>query len=194
MSEAKDIEAKVILFDVDGEKDMRIEYPELMKIKEFSELKNKKEVRLCWLIGNRTSPIAGLEATQRIKKAFDIVYTSGVIPSELLPMSKSAKREDVPDRILSAIERMSWFDTDGRLKAKLVTQYMFDMLVQMVMVDDSTFKLMDMDDKKKLAELMIKVNSELPGIIKTLEEGYGVKIVERKTGKKLLTDINKLKG
>lgn len=194
MSEEKDIEAKVILFDVDGERDMRIEYPELMKIKEFSELKTKKEIRLCWLIGNRTSPIYGLDRTQKIKKAFDIVFTNGIIPKELVPMSESFSQDDIPERILSAIQRMSWFDTDGRLKAKLVTQYMFDMLVQMVMVDKATFATMDMDDKKKLAELMIKVNSELPSIIKTIEEGYGVKVVDRKTGKKLLTDINKLKG
>jgi hypothetical protein len=38
--------------------------------------------------------------------------------------------------------------------------------------------------------LVVKVYSELPDMVKTLESSYGVKAVERKTKKKVLIGIN----
>jgi hypothetical protein len=47
-------EVEVILFGLEHEGDLRREYEELANIDEFKDLK-VKEVRFCWLVGNRTS-------------------------------------------------------------------------------------------------------------------------------------------
>lgn len=189
------IEAKIILFEeLDKERDLRLTYPELAKIEEFSGL-HKKEVRLCWLIGNRTSPIYTMNKADKIRRAMDMVYRKDEISrsadlTRLYELSEGEK--SIPDKILSGIERMAWFDPDNRLKAKLITQLMFDTMAQMVVDGSSNLNMMDMDEKKKYMDLMVKANSEMPEMIKTLESGYGVKLVNRKTGGKLLVDINKI--
>ena len=63
----------VILFGLETEGDLRIEYPELADTDEFKSLK-VKEVRLCWLLGNRTSPIYKLSKRDRLSKALELVY------------------------------------------------------------------------------------------------------------------------
>jgi hypothetical protein len=58
------------------------------------------------------------------------------------------------------------------------------------MLDSQTLATMDIDEKKKYTDLVVKVYSELPEMVKTLESSYGVKTVERKTKKKVLVGIN----
>jgi hypothetical protein len=67
---------------------------------------------------------------------------------------------------------------------------MFEILNDMIMLDSQTLATMDIDEKKKYTDLVVKVYSELPDMVKTLESSYGVKAVERKTKKKVLIGIN----
>jgi hypothetical protein len=67
---------------------------------------------------------------------------------------------------------------------------MFDMLNDMIILDSQTLATMDIDEKKKYTDLVVKIYSELPEMVKTLESSYGVKTVERKTKKKVLVGIN----
>jgi len=53
---------------------------------------------------------------------------------------------------------------------------------------------MDMEEKKKYAELMIKVSSELPKMIQTLETGFGIKAINKKTNREVLVSINSIKA
>lgn len=194
---AKEESAVIVLFEVDPVRDMRIEYPELMKIPEFAKLERKEEVRLCWLIGNRTSPLSSMtDKASRIKKALEMVYGLETInrKKELKEMYDLKDGiESIPARLKDGIERMSWFNPESRLRAKLFTQYIFDTLNEMIVVDNATMKMMDMDDKKKYADLLIKVSSELPDMVKKLEEGYGVKVKSNVTKKEILVDINKIR-
>lgn len=59
-------EVEIVLFGLESGDDLRIEYPELAQIDEFKNLK-AKEVRLCWLLGNRTSPLYKLSDKREIE-------------------------------------------------------------------------------------------------------------------------------
>jgi len=67
-------EVEVIIFGLETDKDVKLEYPDLAELEEFKDL-NSKQIRLCWLIGNRTSPIYRLSnKKERVQKALELTY------------------------------------------------------------------------------------------------------------------------
>jgi hypothetical protein len=185
MSQVKEVQ--VVLFGIETEGDLRIEYPELSEIEEFKDLK-VKEVRLCWLIGNRTSPIYSVSNQKdRLRKALEIVYGKSY---ESRADAISLLSGNVPDIIKSGIRKMESFNPEYRLRAKLMSEYMFEVLNDMILITQSQMSVMEIDEKKKYADLVIKIYSELPDMVKTLESSYGAKTIERKTKKEVLVKIN----
>jgi hypothetical protein len=67
---------------------------------------------------------------------------------------------------------------------------MFETLNDMIVLDEQTKLTMDVDEKKKYTDLVVKIHSELPDMVKRLEESYGIKTIERKTKKKIMVGIN----
>lgn len=183
MSE-KEVEVK--LFGIETQGDLRIEYPELAATEEFANLK-AKEVRLCWLLGNRTSPIYKLSKSDRLLKALEIVYGSHY---EKNADAKMILEGDMPDHVKIGIRKMESYNPEYRLKAKLMSQYMFEVLNSMIVLNENEIRSMDIDEKKKYTDLVVKVHSELPDMVKRLETSYGVKIVERNTKKQVMVSIN----
>ena len=74
----------------------------------------------------------------------------------------------------------------------LLADYTFQQLQRLIYIDESEMKLMDMEEKKKYSDLLMKVQKELPSVIKNLESGFGVKVNERSTGKKILVSMKNL--
>lgn len=183
MSE-KEVEVK--LFGIETQADLRIEYPELSATEEFANLK-AKEVRLCWLLGNRTSPIYKLSKSDRLLKALEIVYGSHY---EKNADAKLILEGDMPDHIKIGIRKMESYNPEYRLKAKLMSQYMFEVLNSMIVLSENEIRSMDIDEKKKYTDLVVKIHSELPDMVKRLETSYGVKTVERNTKKQVMVSIN----
>ena len=176
----------ITVFGLERDGDLRIEYPELAEIEEFKDLK-VKEVRLCWFLGNRTSPIYKLEKAKRLEKGLELVYGKNYSSRrDLEPILKG----EMPEEIVRGIRKMELFNPEYRLRAKLMSQYMFDILNDMIIVDSDTLSTMDIDDKKKYTDLVVKIHSELPEMVKTLETSYGVRSVDRKTKKEVLIKIN----
>jgi len=179
-------EVELVLFGLETENDLRLEYPELSEIEEFKGLK-AKEVRLSWLLGNRTSPIYRLSKKDRLSKALELTYGRDYhIRKDLGEII----RGELPEYIVNAVRKMESFNPEYRLRAKLMTQYMFEILNEMIVLDSQTLAAMDIDEKKKYTDLVVKVNDELPGMIKNLESAYGAKTVEKKTRKEVLVKIN----
>lgn len=179
-------EVEIILFGLERDGDLRIEYPELSEMDEFKDLK-VKEVRLCWFLGNRTSPIYKLDKANRLEKALELVYGRSYKSRADI---KEVSNGSLPDHIVKGVHRMESFNPEYRLRAKLMSQYMFDVLSDMIILDNTTLATMDVDEKKKYTDLVIKIHSELPEMVKTLESAYGVKSVEKKTKKEVLVKIN----
>lgn len=187
MSSKEKVEVDVVLFGLDSGSDLRMEYPELAKIPEFEKLKSK-EVRLCWLLGNRTSPLYKIDdKRQRLNKALETIYGQRYRENEDLD---SILKGDMPQELKEGIKRMEMFNPEYRLRAKLLSQYMFETLNTMVVLSDSEIVQMDIDEKKKYTDLVVKIHSELPDMVKRLEESYGVKTIERQTKKKIMVNIN----
>lgn len=185
-------EVEVLLFNVENKGDLKREYPELADVEEFKDL-NPSEVRFCWLVGNRTSPVFKMERGERIRKAMTIVWGANykTSPKQKVRDIASAKsEEEIPEDILKGILKMNTFNPGYRLKAKLMAEYIFETLNELIVVDQVTMHSMDVDEKKKYADFVIKVSSELQGMIDRLENSYGVKTVDRKTKSKVLVSIN----
>jgi hypothetical protein len=185
-------EVEVTLFGVDHKGDIKRDYPELSEIEEFKDL-SPHEVRFCWLVGNRTSPIFGMDRGERIDKAASIVWGQNAkqSPKKRIKDIACAKGEnDFPEEILKGIYKMNTFHPGYRLKAKLMAEYIFETLNRLIVVDSHTMMTMDTDEKKKYADFVIKVSSELQGMVERLENAYGVRTVDRKTKSDILVNIN----
>ena len=186
MSKKERLEVDVVLFGLESSSDLRNEYPELAEVPEFQKL-SSKHLRLCWLLGNRTSPIYKMEKKQRLHKGLEIIYGARYRENEDLAL---ILKGELPDELVEGIRRMELFNPDYRLRAKLLSQYMFETLNDMIVLDEQTKLTMDVDEKKKYTDLVVKIHSELPDMVKRLEESYGIKTIERKTKKKIMVGIN----
>ena len=179
-------EADLVIFGISSDKDMLIEFPELAEVKEFKGL-NTKEVKLCWLVGNRTSPIYAMKPrTAKIKRALSLVYGSSWEKKEDL---KQMALGDIPTPIQLGIERMAAFNPEYRLRAKLMAQYMFDTLNEVVVLE-TPISEMDIEERKKYTDLLVKVHDSLPKLVTTLETSFGAKVISRKTKTEVMVNIN----
>jgi hypothetical protein len=183
-------EVRVILFGMETDGDLRIEYPELSEMPEFKGLK-AKEVRLSWLLGNRTSPIYKLSKKERLVKALELVYGSRYAEHKDI---KPILEGNMSAELRTAIDKMETFNPEYRLIAKLMSEYVFNKLNDLIVLTTAQEASMDIDEKKKYTDLVIKISSELPDMVERLETSYGVKTVERKTKKKVLVNINDVLG
>ena len=181
-------QVEVVLFGLENQGDLRIEYPELSEIEEFKYLR-VKEVRLCWLLGNRTSPIYKLSKKDRLFRSLEIVYGKNYSHRKDLQDLISGK---ISEELKNGIKRMESFNPEYRLKAKLMTEYMFEVLNQMVVLNPSELASMDIDEKKKYTDLVVKIHDELPSMVSTLETSYGAKTIEKKSKKTVMVKINDL--
>lgn len=166
-----DVSDDISLFEPTG-RDMLFEYPELGKYPEFLDIK-ARDLKLAWFIGNRTSPFARYDTKKRIHAAINTVYNEKALGRKDVQDMLSGV---IPPHIVLAIQRMAVFSPSHRLRAKLGSEYIFEELLDMIYLtpEEKVLMKLDPDLKKKHADLLIKVNSELPAIIQTIESGYGV--------------------
>lgn len=185
-------EVEITLFGVNHKGDLKRDYPELAAVEEFKDL-SPHEVRFCWLVGNRTSPIFGLDRSTRIPQASTIVWGQNAKQSpkqRIRDIAIASSESDFPEDILKGIYKMNTYNPGYRLKAKLMAEYIFENLNRLIVVDSVTMMAMDTDEKKKYADFVIKVSSELQGMVERLENSYGVKTINRKTKSDILVNIN----
>ncbi len=180
-----------VLFEPTG-RDMTFEFPELKEYSEFMDL-SARELKLVWFIGNRTSPYAKIDdKKKRLELSVKTVYPETSLSRKEV---KDMMEGIIPTHLVKAIQKMALFSPSHRLRAKLASEYIFEELLNMLYVDDieKAKWIVDPDLKKKHADLVIKINGELPGIIKTIESGYGVsdrKLKNENKGKVLISFKN----
>jgi hypothetical protein len=185
-------QVEITLFGTSHDGDLLREYPELAKMEEFKDL-DPKQVRFCWLVGNRTSPIFNMDRPERIRRALVTVWGQHYEKNPTIKHIVEADTADgLPEEILKAIHKMNTFSPSYRLKAKLMDEYIFETLNELIVVAPSELSMMDVDDKKKYADLAMKVSSGLGEMVERIESAYGVKAVERKTKKEIQVRVNDL--
>ena len=168
----------VLLFEP-TKRDMKIEYPELAEYDEFKKI-SKRELRFCWLVGNRTSPISEYPAAKRIKAAAKIAWGDYSLEKE---ETKEMLDGKLPKHLKPAIELMSSFSPSLRLRAKFMQEYVFDKMQSVLIITNEEMGDMDADSIKKYAELSMNISSKLPQMVNDMESGFGVKVKEDSKGK-----------
>jgi hypothetical protein len=178
------------MFEPSGN-DMRKDYPELKTFSEFANLKSR-EIKFCWYMGNKTSPLVKkkLKGKELVLAAVDICYDDRA--KEVNQGVKSIMTGDIPQHLLDGIAKMGSFNPSYRLRAKWMNEYVFDKLNSLVVLDDMAEIAMnvDPDQKKKYADLAIKISSEMPDLVSRMESGYGVKLEKNTKGGVVLTGLS----
>jgi len=178
------------MFEPSGS-DMLKDYPELKAFSEFDSL-TVREVKLCWYLGNSTSPLAKskLKGTAKVEAAVSACYDDRA--REYDKVVKEVLAMNPPDKIVAGVSRFKSFTPTYRLQAKWMDEYIFNMLNGLVVLneDEETAMKLDADGKKKYAELSIKISSEMPELISRMESGYGVKLKKKNKTGIVLTNLS----
>lgn len=159
------------------DRDLRIEYPELSKVREFSEL-NTKELKFVWYYANRTSPYYTATKGDRTKILGCIKNSFG---NSLKEKNTGEYNKYVsgnfPQKIRIAIDKMERFNPTARLRAKMAVEKIFDNIESSVDIDEDVKEKMrdDLELRKKYVELSIKVSENIPNIVAQMEESFGIK-------------------
>lgn len=171
-------------------RDMKLDYPELAEVEEFKKL-NARELKFCWYVGSRTSPLANMTKKKRLQVASATAWGGYHAKKQQV---KELAEGKLTDDIIKGIKKMSTYNPSVRLKAKFMQEYIFEKMQTIIMISPEEMAELDADEKKKYAELALKVSSELGNVVGRMESGYGVKarevkMTKAKEVKRTLSDI-----
>jgi hypothetical protein len=173
-------EKDIVLFEP-SKRDMLIDYPELKQYDVFSRI-SASDMKFSWYVANRTSPIIREPKEKRFKMACELAYDERKLRVNDR-VKKMYNEMDIPEDIVEACQVMASFNPSFRMRAKLLTEHSFSMLQSLVFLSKQELATMDLDDKKKYADLIVKANSALGDMILNMETGYGVKVKKEKSKK-----------
>jgi hypothetical protein len=183
-------EDKILLFGPKSGKSLLRLYPELAENKIFKDL-SQEDLNFAWYAGNQSSPIdEDTDDYIRYRMAAGVCILS----------SEEKKRRYasgvIPDEVKAAINKMKNYSPDARALAKKMTQQAFHNFQKMLNVDVEkdfliTRKIGKGEDAEEITEIdwtgrksyvdsATKIISELPELVKKMEEGYGV-VVDKKS-------------
>lgn len=153
------------------------DYPQLVKVKEFYDLR-KEELLFVWYFFCKASPFYNIDdrferAEKSVKKSFGNTNTTE---------TAQYKKCNFPDKINLAGEKMKLYEPGPRIRAKkLVEKILSDyegMIGSIDIADDENWRNnageVDMAKKKNYIELTKTVTTALAGLIAQSEEGFGV--------------------
>lgn len=165
-----------------GVLDMRKEHPELNEYEEFTELTDT-ELRFVWYISNPSSPlcIEGVSASDRRSNILSAITKS--YGDHISPKEKRRFMEcQFEDKMRKAIRVMGNINPKARTKAKLMMENIFD-VYDGIVKDAKQVKKMKPAEKKHYVATLSKITDNLPGVIRVLEQGFGVKPAKKKKKK-----------
>lgn len=186
-------ENKIILFGPKDGKSLRKLYPEIAATKEFKELSGEN-LLFAWHIGNPSSPIEfSIPETTRYTLAASICF-----PNDKIKRKQFSEMSNIPEDVKIAIDKMTKFSPDARLVSKRMVQTMFSNFQKMVNVDEKEFYVENKDGviqpdwtaKKQYIDSCTKIAEALPGLIKQIEEGFGIE-ENKKSGESTMKAIDK---
>jgi hypothetical protein len=177
----------VTLFYPKTGRDLRIQYPELMKIHEFKKLRSASQMLFVWYWSNPTSPVS---PEMPFKKRLELCLKE----SGWKPDGATIKllQEDLwPEDLKVACDRMEKFETNLRNQARKVYKEIFANFEKLAKVKDSDFQLVDKEGnnlgidfaaRNQYVTYATRIAQEMPDIIKKMEEGFGTDEASTETG------------
>lgn len=170
------------IFEPTG-RSMKQEYPELNDIEEFRDLSDE-QLRFAWFVGNPTSPTAEDKADTRMRKALDSKFGATLSGKQ----KKKYMVGKLPDELKAAVIRMELIEPSYRLSARLTTEEIYKNLNKIVYLESTTLQVMSMAEKKQYSETALKIGTEMPRLVETLERGFGVKTDSGKDDNKEISE------
>lgn len=159
---------------------LKDEYPELADIAELQSL-NTPEVYLCFLIGcnhskyNQEANKYPDDPESRIKIIQFAVQDCYGGSTYKLPANifNDYMQGIFPEKIKAGIDRFKRFKLKQRYQAQLIDELMFDTLLDNIRTGKSN--LLDVDDRKKFADLCKVTAAVIEELLPRLEKGFGYK-------------------
>lgn len=181
---------KIILFGPKTGKSLLRLYPELAEDKTFSIL-SQEDLNFAWYVGNPSSPIDDdTDEYVRYRMA------AGICVNTSEEKKKKFASGAFPDEVKSAINKMKTYSPDARALAKKMTQQAFNNFQKLLDVnvekdflvtrkigrgeDAEEITEMDWTGRKSYVDSATKIISELPDLVKKMEEGYGIQSTDKK--------------
>jgi hypothetical protein len=168
MNEEIDTEEATYIFRP-GENDMKQQYPELKKEVAFKNLTNA-ELKFVWYYANKTSPFHQMAIDKRLHKAWS---AAGFDP-EKTKERKLKTKNTWPELIESAMKKMEEYNPNLRFQANMAIATIFDNMKLLIAIPQQDLLKREAQQQKQYIDMVTNINKEMPGIIKKLEEGYGV--------------------
>lgn len=176
----EDITSEDLTLFEPSKNDMLLDYPELKEYEIFTKI-SKRDMTFVWYISNRTSPLLKAEPDKkkRVRRALELAYDKKILSRNQRVMDIYNGGE-LPSDIVEAINVMASFNPSFRMRAKMLNEYNFEMLQSLSYLSEIDRAAMDIDDKKKYADLLKTTTSIIPTMIQNMETGFGVKVKKEK--------------
>jgi hypothetical protein len=158
-----------VLFQGEGEKDLRITYPELSNTEEFRSL-TKEEMFFVYNYACASSPVIKMLPDRRVLRCLPLIKDK----LSTKQLQEYAKLQ-FPDKIQFAIDRMDKFDLVARMRGKAINEKIFTKLEEYV--DTELGETATIEEKKSHVAMLSSISKILPSIIFQVESGFGVKYV-----------------
>jgi len=169
--------------------DMRDDYPELKEFEEFKNL-SSRDLRFIWFVANKTSPLVKdpnyKNQKKRIKAAVAKVYKNSLDTMKIDSLLKG----QIDPIMARAMVVMTKFNPSARLLGRMSLEIIFERYQRLLMTKAE--EIIDLEDKKKFAEMLKKVEEGLPRVIAQLEHGFGIKVTNRGEEVKILAKLSEL--
>lgn len=165
---------------VPTEKPMKLEYPELGTMAEFSNLP-ERELRFVWFYANPSSPYFKVkDKKERLYLAYGESY------GEVREGHKKTILAGIfTPEVSDAIDRMQRFSVSDRGRAKRMVDQVFENFEHIITEVDISVLVSSPELMAKYTDVALKISDALPDLIKKKEEGFGIK------GKAAKVDPNK---
>jgi hypothetical protein len=184
-------EPKYTMFEPMKDRDLLTKkYPELGRMDEFNRLL-QHEQEFVWLYACELSPFVKKipDRHERARKSFEVSRRNKEYQNDEYQNYCSLI---FPDHIKTAVERMAKFRSDLRSRALAALENAYNSCIE-VLDAPIPGKIHEFDDQeqefvykdvtpamiKQVIEAKQKAREELPGIIKQIEEGFGIIMVKQ---------------
>jgi len=170
-------EGKRIKIYEPSERDYFEQYPDLLNQEAFSGL-TQQEAKFCWYFAYRFSPFRDeVNIHRKITACFELSFGKD---KRLEPLLDQYKQQAWPEKLNDAMDFFRRINPDVRTAALDMCKKIFEQYKSIVNSADEkiTNKKMDISEQKNYVALTVDINKAIPDLVKTIEEGFGIKKVE----------------
>lgn len=164
-----------------SEKDMKIQYPDIMKYEELALLKDA-ELKFVWYYSCKSSPYANLQPDKRVEAA---ISASKIEDRAEVNFVSRLRTLSFDEKIKAAMNVMATFMPRYRSRARKLNETMFTNLEAMARLTDTEIALMTSGEKSQYVSFAKTAMQVVPDLINSLENSnFGVSSIKKAKAEK----------